>query len=304
MPRTATLRPVTGSSTLRPPGEPTIPRSRGRSIPSEGSAAPAMPRTKSGRPAEPAVARTSTARRAHALIAARFILVEQGADYFTLLGVPFDAPVDAIRVAYLNLVRQLHPDRLAELGVVDPSGNAQVLFNQIGAAFTVLTDPVQRAEYLRKMVQPTTRGPELTSRTRTAEGIAPTAAGDAFRRAENALRRDKPEEAVIELGRACALEPNNVDFHAMLGWAQFCAARDKSTIAPETRRLLDRAIQRSQKPTHARFLLGRVERILGRDREALRHFQEVIDNSDAHPEAAAEIRAIEARLHHKPTGKR
>jgi len=36
--------------------------------------------------------------------------------------------------------------------------------------------------------------------------------------------------------------------------------------------------------------------MLGRDREALRHFLEVDDTSPQHAEAAAEIRAIEARL--------
>ena len=192
-------------------------------------------------------------------------------------------------------MRQLHPDKLEELGVPDLTGNAQRLFHQIGLAFSVLTDPVRRADYLEKVAAPPA-AVELTSRTRTEDDIPATPAGDAYRRAESSLRRDEPAAAVIELGRACALEPNNVDFHAMLGWAQFCAARDKVTIAPETRKALERAIQRSAKPTQARFLLGRVERMLGRDREALRNFQEVIQSAPTHAEAAAEIRAIEARL--------
>jgi curved DNA-binding protein CbpA len=189
----------------------------------------------------------------------------------------------------------LHPDKLDELGVPDLTGNAQRLFNQIGLAFSVLTDPVRRADYMTKVAAPPP-AIELTSRTRTADDIPATPAGDAYRRGESALRRDEPADAVIELARACALEPNNVDFHAMLGWAQFCAARDKVTIAPETRKALERAIQRSAKPTQSRFLLGRVERMLGRDREALRIFQELLESSPGHADAAAEIRAIEARL--------
>ncbi len=351
--RTATPRPGVGSSNVRAPGQPTIPKSArsGRphdlgaagpadtvegadaACPPGGNAAkgiagrtqtsdpavartvssrpvdpatgrtqtsdPAVARTASDRPVGPVVGRTSTARRTQALIAARWILVEQAADYFTLLGVPFDAPLDVLQTAYLNLVRQLHPDKLEELGVSDTTGNAQRVFHQVGLAFSVLTDPARRAIYLEKLGTPSlVPGPtvEMTARTRTADGIPDSPAGDAFRRGESALRRDEPAAAVVELGRACALEPNNVDFHAMLGWAQFCAARDKVTIAPETRKALDRAVQRSAKPTQARFLLGRVERILGRDREALRHFQEVVETSAHHPEAAAEIRAIEARL--------
>jgi len=310
VPRTATPRPGAGNPSVRAPGQPTIPKgpSHGRTptgpVPGRTQASdPIVARTASGRPA---VARTSTARRTQALIAARMILVEQAADYFTLLGIPFDAPIDVVQTAYLNLVRQLHPDKLEELGVPDATGNAQLVFQRVGLAFAVLTDPARRASYLETLASPPpppVPAVEMTSRTRTADGIPQTPAGDAYRRGESALRHDEPAVAVIELGRACALDPNNVDFHAMLGWAQFCAARDKVTIAPETRKALERAVQRSAKPTQARFLLGRVERMLGRDREALRHFHEVVETSTQHADAAAEIRAIEARLAKAP-GKR
>ncbi len=299
----ATARTATGPVVARTmtPAPPTVGRAPTASRTTTGQPAtgrtptsePTVARTKSGRPVgSPAVARTSTARKTQALIAARLILVEQNADYFTLLGVPFDAPIDVVQTTYLNLVRQLHPDKLDELGVPDAMGQAQRLFHQIGVAFTVLTDPLRRSEYMVKVARP----PDTSSRTRTADDIPAGPAGDAFRRGESALRRDIPADAVIEFARACALEPNNVDFHAMLGWAQFCAARDKPTIAPETRKALERAVQKSAKPTQAHFLLGRVERMLGRDKEALRHFQEVIEATPSHQEASAEIRAIEARL--------
>jgi len=246
-----------------------------------------------GRPTtSPAISRTSTARRTQALIAARMILVEQGADHFALLGVPFDAPVDVVQTAYLNLVRQLHPDKLAELGISDP--NAQRLFAQVGIAFSTLTDPARRAAYLEQLARPTSQ--LALPRTRTSEEPPATPAAEAYRRGEAALRRDDPHDAVIELLRACQLEPGNVDYHAMLGWAQFCAATDKVSIATETKKSLERAIQKSHKPLVARFLLGRVERMLGRDREALRHFHEVLDHQPHHAEAASEVRAIQARL--------
>jgi cytochrome c-type biogenesis protein CcmH/NrfG len=82
----------------------------------------------------------------------------------------------------------------------------------------------------------------------------------------------------------------------MLGWAKFCAAGDKPAIGADTRKLLERAIFKSQKPERARFYLGRVERMLGRDKEALRHFHEVLDLKPNHADAASEVRAIEARL--------
>jgi cytochrome c-type biogenesis protein CcmH/NrfG len=61
------------------------------------------------------------------------------------------------------------------------------------------------------------------------------------------------------------------------------------------RRVLERAILRSAKPVTARFYLGRVERMLGRVREALHHFEEVVQLQPGHAEAAAEIRLLASR---------
>ncbi|HET9622347.1 MAG TPA: tetratricopeptide repeat protein, partial [Kofleriaceae bacterium] len=138
----------------------------------------------------------------------------------------------------------------------------------------------------------TITGP-ATSRVSTHNAVAAEAA---CKRGELAMKRDQPGEAILEFKTACELNPSDVDYAAMLGWAKFCAAGDKAAIGGETRKLLERAVFRSQRPERARFYLGRVERMLGRDKEALRHFQEVLDLKPNHAEAAGEVRAIEARL--------
>jgi predicted Zn-dependent protease len=122
------------------------------------------------------------------------------------------------------------------------------------------------------------------------------AAETAFKRGELAMKRDQPGEAILEFKTACELNPSDVDYAAMLGWAKFCAAGDKAAIGADTRKLLERAVFKSQRPERARFYLGRVERMLGRDKEALRHFQEVLEIKANHAEALGEIRAIEARI--------
>lgn len=101
---------------------------------------------------------------------------------------------------------------------------------------------------------------------------------------------------MLELKKAVEVVPNNVDYNALLGWALFCAADDKIAVAAESRRLLERAIYKSRRPEVAQFYLGRVERILGRDKEALRHFHAVLDAMPSHIDASAEVRVIEARL--------
>ncbi|HEU0030143.1 MAG TPA: hypothetical protein VFQ53_05905 [Kofleriaceae bacterium] len=122
------------------------------------------------------------------------------------------------------------------------------------------------------------------------------AAAEAFARGKAALKADSVLHAIDELANATRLDPANVDYQAMLAWAQFCAASDKQKIADRTRKVLSHAIQKSKSPEVSRFYLGRVERMLGRDREALRHFQEVIELQPRNADARSEIRAIENRL--------
>jgi len=231
-----------------------------------------------------------------ALIAQRLKLLDQGADHFQLLGVAPDVAFDALRKAYFALARQLHPDRLAALGIADDGKHAQRLFAQINSGFAVLSDHARRAQYLDVL----RRGGEAAVRAEhaRAEQLARRIldAEEAFRRGELALRRDQPQAAVVELERAVQLNPDETDYHALLAWSRFCAAPDRPAIAAATRSALDRALQRAPRSVVARFYLGRVERMLGRDQDALRHFREVLSAAPGHAEAASEVRAIEARL--------
>src|SRR4029077_12606078 len=99
-------------------------------------------------PAARARASAGAATETEKLISEMVPLLEQGADHFALLGVPYEASPESVRSAYFNLARKLHPDRLASLGIHDPQRNAQRLFAQINTAFGVLSDPARREEYL------------------------------------------------------------------------------------------------------------------------------------------------------------
>jgi cytochrome c-type biogenesis protein CcmH/NrfG len=123
-----------------------------------------------------------------------------------------------------------------------------------------------------------------------------TLAAEAYQRGQAALRADQPVKAVVDLAEAVELAPHDVDYGALLGWARFCASSDKAAVVAETRRALERAIHRSTRPEIARFYLGRVERMVGRDQLALHHFREVLELVPGHTDAASEIRVLEARL--------
>lgn len=147
---------------------------------------------------------------------------------------------------------------------------------------------------------PITAAPTARTTPRLARGTLPAdrnaLARDAFGRGQRALDGGALDLAVTELARAVDLAPADFHYGAMLAWARFCAADDKAAVAEATRQTLHRAILRSSAPEAAQFFLGRVERMLGREREALRHFTAVLDAQPDHPDAASEVRVLQARL--------
>ncbi|MEO8700758.1 MAG: hypothetical protein ABI867_11980 [Kofleriaceae bacterium] len=137
-------------------------------------------------------------------------------------------------------------------------------------------------------------GEEPSGAQRVQDPLA--AAAEAYQRGQSALRDDQVELAIEELQKATELNPHEFDYAAILAWAQFCGAIDRRSVADKTRKMLARAVDKSKNPSLARFYLGRMERMLGRDREALRHFQQVLEDQPRNADAASEIRQLESRL--------
>jgi curved DNA-binding protein CbpA len=250
-----------------------------------------LPRTKAATAVDPA-----QAGEVRTLIKKHLELLKKRADHYTLLGTHIDASPDDIRKAYFALARQLHPDRLSALDIADDNKEAQKLFAQVNTAFGVLSDPARRQEYtsvLRRggeaaVAAEQARAEEMASRILEAE--------ECFRRGEAALRREQLPVALQEFTRALQLNPEEVDYLAAQTWAEFCISTDKMAIASKTRVTLDRAINKSPRSIAPRFYAGRVERMLGRDADALRHFQSVLQIEPHHRDSQTEVRLIEQRL--------
>jgi hypothetical protein len=152
--------------------------------------------------------------------------------------------------------------------------------------------PTPNPAVARTTTRPTQQ-PMLDPATPSSQEIA----AQHYERGVALMDRDM-ERAAVELSAAARLS-GDVDHHAVLAWAQFCLAPNKDVVAKATKSALAKAVYQSTKPEIAHFYLGRLERMLGRDREALDYFKTVVDLVPRHTEALAEIRILEARLHPK-----
>ncbi|HEY0193638.1 MAG TPA: hypothetical protein VGC42_21120, partial [Kofleriaceae bacterium] len=292
----------TGPAVSRAPTGPAVSRAPTGPAVSRTSTAPSMPRTSTEQFAESRATtmrpNALTVREIKALIVTRCALIDRGADHFALLDLEPGAPAEAARNAYLELARYLRPDKLTLLGITDEAFEAQRLLAQVGIAFTTLTDPARRDEYLL-----TLQGAVPIARQPTQPNVVDrkALADEAFQRGMQALHHEQHAKALIDLKLAAELVPHDVDYAVMLHWARFCATTDKAAVAVEARRAFERGIQKSAKPETSRFYLGRLERMMGRDSLALHHFREVLELLPDHAEAAAEVRVLESRLYARGT---
>ncbi len=125
-----------------------------------------------------------------------------------LLGVARDAKPPDVRRAYLRAAKRLHPDRLAQLGLVDLKEAANEVFAEIARAHEVLSDPAQRARY-----EETLGDAPIADAERIAEAEA------SYRRGDHLMRAGNFRGALEFLERAVVLWPEEADYQAALGWA-------------------------------------------------------------------------------------
>ena len=291
-PRTTTgpiVTPRTTTSQIVPPQ----PRTTTRPI----TAVPARATTGtipviSGRPG-PRVRGADPARVA-ALIADRKAALDANADHFAMLGLDQDAPVEAVRAAYFELARHLHPDRLAAAGVEDEKREAHRVFARINEAFGVLSDPDRRAEYARVLKAGGAAVVQAQAEAAATKVKQVLGGEEAFRQGEAALRRMALEEAVGHFKTAVDRSPEEADYHAMLGWARYVAAPVKADVLSAARGHLRKAMELRPNASLPHLLLGRIARMEGEATPAINHLRQALELAPRSSEAAAELRAAES----------
>ena len=158
-------------------------------------------------------------------------------DCYALLGLAADASQDAVEPAFRAVSRRLHPDRLAVGASPEFKIQANAVFRAIGEAHRTLRDPETRAAYDAERKGGGVRLAEDSRRAVAAEAqvradpsrAAKTPRADAFwRRGLQAFHAGDAASAVMQIGFAIQLEPDNAVFQDYLARARQVVAERKA----------------------------------------------------------------------------
>lgn len=238
-------------------------------------------------------------------IRARFEATRQradsGCDHYQLLGVARDAALSEIRSAYLELAKQLHPDRIRGFGLTEHTRAAERLFTSINGAYHAISTPDKRARYDATLASGGT-GDKARDQKAVEDQVARLLSADEhFLRGERALRLQQFDQALQEFREAVHKNPDEAVYHASLGWALWCATQDKEAVHAEVDAALARALELTPRCVPAYFYRGQIAAARGDEESALGFFHKVVALQPSHREAELQVRLLESRKQKRDT---
>jgi tetratricopeptide (TPR) repeat protein len=143
-------------------------------------------------------------------------------NYFEILEVDGNAPVQDIKRAYVRLVKEYHPDSLGPGTLPPVLKTANQIFDLVTKAYKVLSNQDERREYTRSLTVPNGRiDIEKTNDIMNAEFQ--------FQKGKVFLKKRDYRSARESFGWANRLVPEEGEYLAYLGWTIFLGAEDKQS---------------------------------------------------------------------------
>lgn len=211
--------------------------------------------------------------------------------YFQVLGIDESATPEQVRNAYFELVKRVHPDRLApELEPLRPF--AERLFQLMTEAKENLEDPDKRIKYISIV-----RGGGGTPAADRRMMVIVQAAHE-LEKASVLANMGKWVEALHIVDDVKALDPSQLDAYALEAWALFHLLGQEAAATPEAIiALCDRVLEGSPEGHHERalYVKGLALKKLGKDETAVELFRRVAEKNPRHLDAAREVRLFEMR---------
>jgi curved DNA-binding protein CbpA len=218
-----------------------------------------------------------------------------GQNYFQMLGLDEDASPEAVQKAFFNLAKVWHPDRLPG-ALADVKDACSKVFSHLTEAHATLSDPKRRQEYMTLLKEG-----GATPDDQAKIQIILEAATE-FQKAEILLKRNPNDSQAYEfVKRAVSLDPEQVDYMALLTWldAQLpqWQSREKTL---EKISVLDKCVQRNPNCERAVFYRGMLYKRIDEAKKALADFKKVAEMNPRNLDAVREVRLHNMRGGTKP----
>lgn len=218
-----------------------------------------------------------------------------GQNFFQMLGVDQDAPLEAIQKAFFALAKVWHPDRLPG-ALADVKDACSKVFTHLTEAHATLIDGQRRAEYM-KLLREGGATPDDQAKIQ-----AVIEAATEFQKAEFLMKRNPQDPQVFELvKRSLALDPETVDYLALFTWLEAqkpeFLSREKTI---EKISVLDRCVAKSPNGERAYFFRGMLYKRIDEASKAVKDFRRASEINPRNLDAAREVRLHMMRGGTKP----
>ena len=266
-----------------PPRQPSTPDDAPPSSARPQGVPMARVKLKSAAVPNPATQRASTHSASREEILERAQTIEKE-DFFQVLGISRTDPPDVVRSAYFALAKRWHPDRMPT-ELEDVRDEAAKVFGRISEAFQTISDVEQRAQYLELIQRDMSEADEAAKVQQVIEATIDFQKGEVF------VRKRDFEKAEKHARRAYENDPEQPDHIALFAWVfanqpERYAKRDFA----EPLALLDQAIRMQAKCERAYYYRAMLNKLLGKEAQAIRDFRVAADLNPRNIDAVREVR--------------
>jgi tetratricopeptide (TPR) repeat protein len=218
--------------------------------------------------------------------------IEDRTNAFALLGVPLDADRSAIRVAWNELSKDLHPDRLVSTGLTILGPRVEAVFAALSEANATLSNR-DRREQLRQHIEsgglgnPGDDATALMRKALEAEVVAKD--GERLLKAGNYARAAEKFRESLELSNA---DPNVKVYE---NWCRYQLAEREEQAQQKTLRILQTIVEDTPTCANAYYYMGLIYIHSGDNTNAKVALNAALTHNPRLTDAERQLRALQIR---------